>query len=319
MTRGTISDYNGFDAQQDCELLRKAMKGLGTDEEMIINIVANRSNAQRQELKKMYGQMWGKDLLKDLKSELSGHFEDVVVALFKPPDEFDAWSLHDAMAGAGTTESTLIEILSSRSNAELKRIIEAYKRLYKKDLSKEVQSETSGYFRRLLFSLTQASRCEGEPLDYAKAEDDANKLFQAGEKVWGTDESRFNQVMASRSFEQLALTFKAYEKISKKTMEQVIKSEMSGDIEDGMLAIVRCAIDKPLYFAERLYKSMKGAGTNDKALIRLMVSRSEIDMVEIKQAFQSKYGKSLDNFIKGDTSGDYRKILLLICEGNTRR
>lgn len=40
-------------------------------------------------------------------------------------------------------------------------------------------------------------------------------------------------------------------------MEKAIISEMSGDIKDGMLAIVKCAKDRPAFFAEKLYYSMK--------------------------------------------------------------
>jgi len=317
MVSGTIADVDGFDATQDSEVLHKAMKGLGTDEAEIIAVVANRSNAQRQELKKTYAQMWGKDLIDALKSELGGHFEDAVVALFQPTIDFDAWCLHDAMSGAGTTESTLIEIMCSRSNDEINAIKAAYKRLYKKDLGEELQSETGGYFKRLLFSLSQASRNEGGDVDSNTAAVDAQALIDAGEGSWGTDESRFNVILAQRSFAQLEEIFSQYENLSEKDgIEAAIKGEMSGDIEDGMLAIVRCARSKPAYFAERLYKSMKGAGTNDKALIRAMVSRSEVDLVVVKTKFQIKYEQTLEAFIEDDISGDYKRLMLAICQGN---
>ena len=40
--------------------------------------------------------------------------------------------------------------------------------------------------------------------------------------------------------------------------------------------LVQCARNAPEYFADRLWRSMKGAGTNDSLLIRLVVSRSEV-------------------------------------------
>ena len=43
--------------------------------------------------------------------------------------------------------------------------------------------------------------------------------------------------------------------------------------------------------------SMQGLGTDDNTLIRIMTSRSEIDMVQIKTAFQNMYGKTLASFI----------------------
>jgi len=56
---------------------------------------------------------------------------------------------------------------------------------------------------------------------------------------------------------------------------------------------------------------MKGLGTDDDKLIRLTVRHRAPYVIEpIKEAYKTKYGKTLAKRIKGDTSGDYCKLLL---------
>ena len=71
-----------------------------------------------------------------------------------------------------------------------------------------------------------------------QAEQDATKLYDAGEqKKFGTDESRFNVILVSRSYAHLRAVFEAYKKIAGKDIEDSLKSEMSGDLLNGMLSI----------------------------------------------------------------------------------
>ncbi|XP_046740465.1 annexin B11-like isoform X2 [Diprion similis] len=308
----TVVPYNGFDARADAEALRKAMKGWGTDEKTIIEILANRTNLQRQEIASQFKTLYGKELIKDLKSELTGNFENLVVAMMIPLPQYYAKELHDAMSGIGTDECVLIEILCTMSNNEIRVIKQAYQSMYGRTLENDLKGDTSGSFKRLMVSLCCANRDESFDVNPAAAQEDARELLRAGELRFGTDESTFNQILVQRNIAQLQQIFTAYEGITGHGIEKAIENEFSGDIKKGLLAIIKCVKNRPGFFAEQLYKSMKGLGTDDRRLIRLVVTRSEIDMREIKQAFVQQYNESLESFISGDCSGDYKKCLLAL-------
>ncbi|GCC32483.1 annexin A5-like [Chiloscyllium punctatum] len=314
-TSGTVCDYPDFDASQDAEVLHKAMKGFGTDEDVILDILAQRSNNQRQQITCAYKTIVGKDLIDDLKSELSGKFESLIVALLLPPERYDAKELHDALKGAGTSEDVLIEILASRNNAQIKQIVQVYKKDFESDLEEDICSDTSSYFQRVLVSLVQGNRDEGGA-DASQAEDDAKALYEAGENAWGTDEEKFIAILCSRSVPHLLAVFDEYQKVYDIDLEDSIGSECSGSLQQVMLAIVKCVKNTPAYFAEKLYNAMKGAGTDDNTLMRIMVSRSEVDLVEIKAIYKAKYEQTLHSSIEGDTGGDYRDTLVKLCGGN---
>lgn len=69
--------------------------------------------------------------------------------------------------------------------------------------------------------------------------------------------------------------------------------------------------NRAAFFAEQLYKSMKGLGTDDSRLIRLVVTRSEVDMGEIKEAFKEEYNESLEDFIS--VSNPFHLFFTILC------
>ncbi|XP_034474183.1 annexin B11 isoform X1 [Drosophila innubila] len=305
----TLVPAQGFDPVKDAHDLRKAMKGFGTDEDKLIEIICRRNNEQRQEIQRQYKTHFGKDLIEDIKSETSGNFEKLLVGLLRPIVDYYCAELNDAMAGLGTDEEVLIEILCTLSNMEIHTIKHQYLRLYGAHLESELKSETSGNFKRLLTSLCTAARDESGRVDVNMAKDDARELLKAGELRVGTDESMFNMILCQRNYQQLKLIFQEYENMTGHSLEKAIKKEFSGDIMEGLIAIYKCVTNKSEYFASRLHKSMAGIGTNDKQLIRVIITRCEIDLADIKTAFERLYGKSLKSWIKGDTSGHYKHAL----------
>ncbi|KPP66262.1 annexin A5-like, partial [Scleropages formosus] len=312
--RGTVKPYSNFDAKKDAEVLYKAMKGLGTDEKTILELVTARCNAQRQYIKAAYKTLYGKDLVHDLKSELGGQFETVIISLMETPLSYDVTELRKAIKGIGTSENVLIEILASRTPSQVVEMNNAYKQAYDCSLEHSITGDCSGCFQRMLVVLLQASRQQG--VDEGKIKSDAEALFAAGEKKFGTDEDQFITILGNRSADHLRRVFDEYKKLSGFEIEESIKRETSGSLRDLFLAVVKCARSVPAYFAECLYKAMKGIGTDEHTLCRIMVSRSEVDMLDIRTEFRKMFATSLYSMIKSETSGDCRKTLLLLCGGD---
>lgn len=105
-------------------------------------------------------------------------------------------------------------------------------------------------------------------------------------------------VLCQRNYNQLQLIFNEYQRITGHDIEKAIKNEFSGDSEAGLLAIIRSVRNQAGFFAKQLHDSVKGAGTNDRQLIRIVVTRCEVDMGDIKRQYSAKYGESLADAIK---------------------
>ncbi|KAF6733687.1 Annexin A3 [Oryzias melastigma] len=314
--RGTVKAKVAFNADEDAKALRKAMKGLGTDEKTLTDILAHRSSAQRQLICAAYQKATSRMLLKDLKDETSGDFKDLLVALVTPPAEYDCHEVMRAIKGVGTEGDVLVEIFSSRSNQEIKALTEAFLKETQKQLTTELEKKVSGDFSKALLLLAQGNREQDTSADVEKAREDAKTLYSAGEKKWGTDEAKFIEILCRKSIPQIRQTLVEYKNISGKTLQQSIEAEMSGNLRNLLVAVVKCVKSQPAYFAECLHNSMKGGGTHESTLTRIMVTRSEIDLLDIRAEFKKLYNHSLQSALQSEVSGDYGDCLKAICGGD---
>jgi hypothetical protein len=79
-------------------------------------------------------------------------------------------------------------------------------------------------------------------------------MIPGEKKQWGTDESVFNSVLVTRSYQQLRQTFLEYEQQAGHDIEVAIKKEFSGSIEKGLLAIGNYNVQSNSSF--RVYKTV---------------------------------------------------------------
>ena len=67
-------------------------------------------------------------------------------------------------------------------------------------------------------------------------------------------------------------------------------------------------------FADKIQKAIKGIGTNEELLSRALVSRCELDMPNMRDMYQTKYKITMKEDIIDDTSGEYQKLCVYLCE-----
>ncbi|XP_022600269.1 annexin A1-like [Seriola dumerili] len=310
---GTVSPYPNFNASSDASVLQSAIESKGVDEDVIISVLVKRSNEQRQKIKAVYEASTGERLDEALRGALRSDLEDVSLALLMTPAHFDAYQLRQSTKGWGTHEDVLVEILATRSNQEIREIKRVFKEEYEKDLEEVMQDETSGDFTTALLAMLKANKDENTEVNTGMARKDAEILFEAGENTSGIDVSAFINILTTRSGPQLSKTFQQYACVSDITLPKALNMELKGDIEDCLIDIVKCAWNTPAFFAEKLHLAMKGHGTCEDTLTRVIVGRSEVDLKKIVEEYRAMYDISLQEHILRETEEHYQKVLLGLC------
>lgn len=309
--------WRKFNVKDDVETLQSAMAGLGTDEDSLIEILCKRSYDQRMEIVQEFKNHLKKNLIEEIEDETDGNFRKVLVALLTPKIEFYTNQLYEALHGKGTDEDALYDMMPALSNQEVREVSALYKQRYRKTLGQKLHSDTSSAFQRLMVLLAEGDRDETFVTNPKNATADAQVLKSTCDAC-NVDDIPFIQILCKRNFEQIKLIAEEFARLSGFTLDNEIKSKFSGDIQRGLKSILRFALNPHAFYASRLYKAFSGVGTNDKSLIRIVVMRAEIDMLDIKDEYQKLYGVSLRSAISGDTSDDFKYALYALV-GERRR
>uniref|UniRef100_A0A7N6BHE3 Annexin n=1 Tax=Anabas testudineus TaxID=64144 RepID=A0A7N6BHE3_ANATE len=260
--------------QYDASEIRDSIKGLGTDEETLIEILCSRSNDELVDIKKVYKELFKKDLEKDVAGDTSGNFAKLLLALVQ--------------VRPGSTR--LCDLMCT----VFKNVIKTY--------------------MSHVYISVQTKRDEPSSIiDYEKIDSDARALYDAGVKIKGTDVPAWIAIMTQRSVPHLQKVFQRYKSYSPYDMQESIVKEVKGDLQKSFLVLVECFENKQLFFAKRLNEAMKGKGAKEKIVTRIIVSRCEVDLKKICSEYKANFGQSLQKTILEHTKGDYQKVLLGLC------
>ncbi|KAK9678616.1 hypothetical protein RND81_11G223200 [Saponaria officinalis] len=297
------------DVSEDVEQLHKAFSGWGTNEDLIITILAHRNATQRKMIREVYSSIHGEDLLKVLDKELTSDFERIVHLFTLDPPERDAYLANEATKKFTSSNWVLIEVACTRSSDDLFAARRAYHARFKKSLEEDVAHHTTGDFRKLLVALVSSYRYEGPEINAHLAKSEAKILHEKiSDKAYADDE--LIRIFSTRSKAQLSATLNHYNNDFGHAITKDLKQDPKDDYLKLLRATVKCLTTPEKYFEKLLRLAINKMGTDENALTRVVATRAEVDLGRIKEEYYRRNTVHLARAIDKDTHGDYEKMLI---------
>ncbi|EFO26598.1 hypothetical protein LOAG_01886 [Loa loa] len=319
--RGTVigpSDEN-FHPVKASEKLRQALNGLDTNEKVIIEVTVGHNNFQRQRIMNTYEYLYSRVLMDDLKDELGGFFLDTISALFIPAHVYLANLLHHSLCNHKLNRAIAVEIACTRTTTQMKAIKNAYQTAFSNTLEKDVVVKVEGMFGVMLRLLLCSSRDEEINETNTLIEEHANLIVKDSngiEKISHNVEL-FEKLFIGHSWKHIA---KVIDTIDAKLggnghfveTQITYNGNIPDDIKNMLLTIVKISRNTQWYFAERLHDALSSSKPDYRTIMRVIVSRSEIDLSNICHEYKQHYNHSLFPDIRKICRGEYYRLLTSI-------
>jgi hypothetical protein len=272
----------------------------------LVEIICKKTNAQRQTIKESYLSTYGTELNKELDSKLSGNVKELIKGLMMTPEDFDANEIYLSIKGLGTDELRLSETIATRPSRHLAQVKERYSTLYGETLEKAIEGDTSGCYKKILIALTQGKRSDNPYPSSQKMKEIVEKL-NGGEKG-KIKEDDFVQYFGSCSYGEICTICRLYEKTYKESILDAVKNSFDKDTFNFFKIFLQYISDSGSYFAEKIHNF------DEKDLTRIMISKSEVNMDEIRDAYKEMYKTDLVDDLKEKTEGDYQLGLKILAQ-----
>ena len=230
-------------AEYDADLLYKAMKGIGSDKDIITEVLCFRNPERINQIKEKFQEKYGKDLVAEIKSETSGDYQKIVLKLLEGDRAQDgkadvekcagiAEELYKAGEGKiGTDESIFIKYFTSLSPNELLIVCKEYHKKYKKNMLDVIENEFNKNEKKLLTVMLYAL--------FSPSEFFAKQIMESIKGI-GTDDAKLIRSVITR----YSIDMKKVKKYFKKMYNKELLDEVKDDVNGSYGRILEALINK---------------------------------------------------------------------------
>ena len=290
---------------KDVEDLKKLIEN--ADYSSMTDFTTRKSHKERMTLRQIYKQKFEKDLMTDLKSSFAGIYLKIILGLFTDPVEFDIDYIYKFLK-EDTSHNILIEIFASRPDWYLNKIKNLYFRKYNIELEDHIKEGTLDDFKKLLIQILQCERSTNQSPDFDQCKKLAEDLEQEESDNLKVDSGIINSIFIKSSPQELVLISQEYHKSTQKLITEMINEHFKGNVKNLLNAILMAKISPSQYYANILHESID----DEDMILKVIISRAEIDLIQIKKYYLKLYENDLVNDIKKDEH-EYTNLLVAIC------
>ena len=280
-------------------------------DDIILDVTMSNNLQNRVALAQFYKTTYDTSLFDDIKSKIGGDFGLCAALMFLTPLEFCVYHLK---LGLKKGNEVALEQITSKTPEELKIIEDAYRKDTGKELKNDITKAYSGTVGKNLLNLFTTPRVNNPKPKKQDCEKYATILSQTEPKNWVEDENIFKEIFLQRSPEELILIARYFLKITGNNLIDIVDKKTKSKNQMLLREILYNNIMPHELFSEKINNAIKGAGTDEEKLSRVLVARCELDMPAIREMYQAKYKVAMKDDIFGDTSGSYQKLCLYLCE-----
>ncbi|XP_021899832.1 annexin D5-like [Carica papaya] len=222
-------------------------------------------------------------------------FARVAYLRMSKPQERDAEIMRHSLFGGRINLHNLIEVACTRSSLELHFIKQAYNSRFNSNLEQDMGTKLNSGFKEILLAVMKSSQYYAGKADTSMAMCDAKTLYEAVETGKTIDQRSIVLIMSQRNTGQIKAILSSYRQLYGHEFSKAIKQSKCGQFGKELRVMIRCIQNPGKFFAKQL--RMK-SGDGRELLIRVVVTRSGIDIKDINNAFTAKTGSSLENLVR---------------------